>query len=95
MILKNGGNKSKKPKTCVKHFVYFTSSLASSEVELKKQIFDIEPHLYVQEQRQILYSAEKHLELDKSNAVICVKIWTPEFYFSGNFGVLNDMDLNS
>lgn len=47
MIPKNGENKSKKPKTGVKYFVYFTSSLASSEVELNEQIIDIQPHLHI------------------------------------------------
>lgn len=96
MILKNGGNKSKKSKTCVKHFVYFTSSVASSRVELNKQIIDIQPHLYVHKQRQILYSAEMNLELDKWDTIICVEIWTQELYASLAVSVcLNDVDLNS
>lgn len=65
MILKNGGNKSKKSKTCVKQSVYFNTSVASSEGELNKQVIAIRPHLYIHKQRQILYSAEKNLELDK------------------------------
>lgn len=65
MILKRGGTKSKKSKTGVKHFVYFTSSVASSEVEFNEQVTDIQPHLHVHNQRQILYSAGKNLELDK------------------------------
>lgn len=46
MILKNGKNKLKKPKTYVKHFVYFTYSLASSEVELNQQITDVVTSVY-------------------------------------------------
>lgn len=41
MSLKSGENKSKKPKTCVEHFGYLTSSLVSSEVELNMQIVHI------------------------------------------------------
>lgn len=46
MIPKNGKNKSKKHKTYVKHFVYFTLSLALSKVELNKQIINTQPHVY-------------------------------------------------
>lgn len=65
MILKKWGNKSKKPKTCVKHFVCFTSGFMHQKWNASKQFTDMQHHLYIHQQMQVLSSDEKHLELDK------------------------------
>ena len=85
MSFKNGENKSKKSKTCVKHFVYLTSSLFASEVEFNRQITDMRPHPYARKQCQMLHSAEKNLELDKIQLFLLK--FELELYIHGNLSV--------
>lgn len=59
-----GRNKSKEPKTCVKHFVYFTSSLALSEKELKRKLLTYSLICVYIKQRNVLDLDEKQLEMD-------------------------------